>query len=77
MADYFCAETIKELSDHLFSPAEELPLPTLTPYFTDKGVVFTYSQYEIAPYSEGCPECTISYEDIRPLLSQFALSLID
>lgn len=55
---------------------DELPLPQSEPYLTDKGVTFIYQQYEIAPYAAGIPTFTISYEKMKPFLTQTVLNLI-
>lgn len=36
-------------------------------YFTDKGMVYVFNEYEIAPYSDGLIEVTIPYEKLEPL----------
>ena len=43
-----------------------IPLPTWQPFPSKDGLVFTYQQYEIAPYAAGMPAFTIPYEDIAP-----------
>ena len=55
----------------------ELPLPAMAPYFTPEGVCFVYQQYEIAPYAAGLPTVVIPFEQMRPLLSNDGLSLLD
>lgn len=34
----------------------------------NKGLHYTYNQYEIAPYSMGPIDVTIPYEDLKPIL---------
>lgn len=36
-----------------------VPLPTVEPWLTDTGWVFTYQPYEILPWSYGAPACCI------------------
>ena len=47
----------QELLEYLFaeevSSLNNLPLPGNPPYLSDTGMVFLYTQYEIAPYSSG------------------------
>ena len=53
-----------------------LPLPGNAPYLTETGVVFLYTQYEIAPYSSGIITFEIPFKDIRPFLTPDAQKLI-
>lgn len=55
---------------------DNLPLPAFAPYLTDKGVTFTYQQYEIASYAAGLPTFTISFEKIKPYLSATVLKML-
>lgn len=76
MSDYFDVGTYGELSEYLFCEADDLQLPSTTPYFTDSGIKFVYGEYEIAPYSSGRPECVVPFRELASLLSPLALSLI-
>lgn len=53
-----------------------LPLPGNAPYLTETGLVFLYTQYEIAPYSAGMITFEIPFKDIRPFLTPGAQELI-
>ena len=64
------------LRDALLINPDTLPLPAFDPEFTKDGVVFTYQQYEIAPYAAGMPSCIISYKDLSPLFTSFVTSLV-
>ena len=70
----------EELLEYLF--AEEIgslnhiPLPGNSPYLSETGVVFNYTQYEIGPYSSGIIIFEIPFQDIRPFLTPEALELI-
>ena len=70
----------EELLDYLFAEQAEdlnnLPLPCNAPYLSETGVVFLYTQYEIAPYSSGIITFEIPFKDIRPFLTTEALELI-
>ena len=70
----------KELLEFLFteevSSLNHLPLPGNPPYLSDKGMVFLYTQYEIAPYSSGIITFEIPFKDIRPFLTKEAKELI-
>lgn len=50
-----------------------VPLPTWEPYPTEKGLVFQYQQYEIAPYASGMPTFVLSFDEVREYLSADAL----
>lgn len=76
MEQYFEVKTKQELVDILLLDGNKLPLPSTSPYFTDKGVTFLYQQYEIASYASGMPECTIPFEDLKPYFTDEARALI-
>ena len=61
------------------SEADELdniPLPLNAPYLSDTGVVFLYTQYEIAPYSSGIITFEVPFKDIMPYLTEEAKAMI-
>ena len=70
----------EEVLEFLFaSEAEELdniPLPLNNPYLSDTGVVFLYTQYEIAPYSSGIISFEIPFAQILPFLTKEAKDMI-
>lgn len=81
---FFTSEDAKELiSDNdllqelvsYSGSADEIPLPDNEPYMTEKGVTFIYQPYEISYYAAGKPEFTISYDIVRPYLTQQAIEL--
>ncbi len=67
------AELAEMLMDEKIS---KLPLPSASPYFTEKGLVFMYQQYEIAAYCYGMPNFCIPYDKITPYLTDEAKELI-
>ena len=70
----------EELLDYLFAEQAEdlnnIPLPGNAPYLSETGVVFLYTQYEIAPYSSGIITFEIPFADIIPFLTPEAKELI-
>jgi len=70
----------EELLDYLFAEQAEdldnIPLPGNAPYLSETGVVFLYTQYEIAPYSSGIITFEIPFADITPFLTPEAKELI-
>lgn len=54
-----------------------MPLPVTVPYLTDKGMMFVYQQYEIAPYAAGMPSFVIPFEKIKPYLTATVLKMIN
>ena len=70
----------QELLDFLFaeevSALNNLPLPGNSPYLSDTGMVFLYTQYEIAPYSSGIITFEIPFKDILPFMTDEAKALI-
>ena len=69
-----------ELLEFLFteekSALNHLPLPGNPPYLSDNGMVFHYTQYEIAPYSSGIIKFEIPFKDIRPFMTDEAKAQI-
>ena len=66
-----------ELSDFLqVDNINRIPLPGNAPYLTEKGVIFCYTQYEIAPYAAGMITFEIPYAKIKPFLTEEAKALI-
>ena len=70
----------EELIEYLFtgevSALNHLPLPGNSPYLSDTGMVFLYTQYEIAPYSSGIIKFEIPFKDIKPFMTDEAKALI-
>jgi hypothetical protein len=70
----------EELLDFLFaeevSSLNNLPLPGNSPYLSDTGMVFLYTQYEIAPYSSGIITFEIPFKEIEPFMTDEAKKLI-
>jgi hypothetical protein len=70
----------QELLDFLFaeevSSLNNLPLPGNSPYLSDTGMVFLYTQYEIAPYSSGIITFEIPFKDIKPFMTDEAKAMI-
>lgn len=69
-----------ELLDFLFaeekSDLNHLPLPGNSPYLSDTGMVFHYTQYEIAPYSSGIIKFEVPFKEILPFMTDEAKALI-
>ena len=69
-----------ELLEFLFtseaSALNHLPLPGNAPYLSDTGMVFLYTQYEIAPYSSGIIKFEVPFKDILPFMTDEARKLI-
>lgn len=65
------------LSDVLLINPAKLELPVTPPLFADKGLIFIYQQYEIAPYAAGMPACVLPYSVVKPLMNQKAALLLD
>lgn len=76
MDQYFKVNDVEALNEQLLINADTLPLPTAQPILEKGGIVVTYQQYEIAPYSEGMPSCVLPYDAVKPLLTPDAQALI-
>ncbi len=70
----------EELLEYLFaeevSVLNHLPLPGNPPYLSKTGMVFLYTQYEIAPYSSGIITFEVPFNDIMPFMTKEAKELI-
>lgn len=51
-------------------------LPTQPAVYTEKGLRFTYQQYEITFYAAGLPQCVIPYSQLKPYMTSDAVALI-
>ena len=47
----------------------DIPAPNLDPWLTEEGVAFSYTPYEIAPFSAGAPNFVIPAQTVLPLLN--------
>ena len=66
----------EELADYLqVEDINRIPLPANPPYLTTTGVMFCYTQYEIAPYAAGIISFEIPYDQILPFLTDEAKAL--
>ena len=74
------AMTDEEVLEFLFAEDTDdlanIPLPLNAPYLSDTGVVFLYTQYEIAPYSSGIITFEVPFAKISPFLTQEAKAMI-
>lgn len=67
----------EEMADYLqVEDINRIPLPANPPYLTATGVMFCYTQYEIAPYAAGIISFEIPYDQIQPFLTDEAKALI-
>lgn len=69
LAEQYFEIASSELSQYLLLNESEFTLPSNPPYIMADGVHFIYQPYEITPYAAGMPECVISFEDIKPILT--------
>lgn len=70
LKEYFKVNTDAELKDCLLVESlAQLAPPGMNPWVEEGGVVFSYTPYEIAPYSAGSPRFTIPFSKIEPYLT--------
>lgn len=76
---YFGVETDEELKEQLVPHAslEKLAPPGRDPWIEKDGVVFSYTPYEIAPFSAGSPNFTIPYAEIEAFLTPHGKQFFD
>ena len=58
------------------SDEDIIPLPAWQPYPTKDGLVFTYQQYEVAPYAAGMPSFVLPYAEVEPFLTEDAAKML-
>lgn len=73
-----CGEELTEdqLSEQLFIEDGIIPFPACQPEPTEEGLVFTYKQYEIAPYATGMPSFCLPYNVVKPYLTAEAKEIL-
>ena len=80
LVGYFSSEdgevTEENLDDWLLLDDDLIPLPAWQPFPSKEGLVFTYQQYEIAPYAAGMPSFVIPVEKLAPYLTTEASDLL-
>ena len=74
-----CGEDVTEenLFDMTFIDDGVIPFPINQPAPSKDGLVFTFQQYEIAPYAIGMPSFTVPYEELAPYLTEEARSILE
>ena len=68
--------TEDNLQEWLLLDGDMIPLPAWPLYPSGDGLVFTYQQYEIAPYAAGMPAFTQSFDSLAPYLTDEARDLL-
>lgn len=68
--------TSEDLRGLLLLEGDQIPLPAWQPYPTKDGLVFTYQQYEIAPYAAGMPSFVISFDKVAPFVTPEARQVL-
>lgn len=68
--------TRDNIGDYLLYGKEKLTAPVQDPLPTRNGLLFQYQSYEVAAYAAGMPEFLVSYEKIRPFLTDEAVALL-
>lgn len=76
-----CGDTLsdKELTERLMidDPMILLPQGPEYPNATADSIIFTYGQYEIAPYADGMPSFKLSVKDLEPYLTPEGKALLE
>ncbi len=62
-------DALKELLLNV-EDVNNIPLPTSAPYFSNKGLVIHYGQYEIACYAMGEPEVVIPFATAKKFIKE-------
>lgn len=79
LKEYFDVNSDEELKQLFFKEeyAYNLPMPQCPPLFTEKGIMFVYNPYEIAPYAAGKPTFTIPYAKLKEFTTVTAQKLAE
>lgn len=70
------AKTLNSQGDTITLLDPESIVPSDNFYFNNKGIVYVYNSYEVAPYSDGLVEVTIPYAKIKDMITSEYLPLI-
>lgn len=70
------AKTLNSQGDTITLLDPEGIVPSDNFYFNNKGVVYVYNSYEVAPYSDGLVEVTLPYEKIKNMINSEYLPII-
>ncbi len=54
----------------------QFALPSLSPVLMSQGIKFFYGVYEIGPYIEGMPHCTIPYDRLQEFMTDDARAMV-
>lgn len=79
LTEYIKSELVKTLNhrgDTITLLDPESIVPSENFYFNEKGIVYVYNSYEVAPYSDGLVEVTLSYDRIKEMLTEEYLPII-
>jgi hypothetical protein len=77
LREYFGCQTDEELRESLqVEDFSTIPMPQMSPYFTEEGLVVSYQPYEIACYAAGVPSFVIPQHELLPFLSAEGLGLL-
>lgn len=68
--------TVGTVKQYLQLEGNVIPLPDVEPYLTEKGVMFTYQQYEIACYAAGMISFCVPYKKIWNYLTPEAKAVL-
>lgn len=66
----------RNLNECLLVEGSTIPLPSVAPCPSAKGLVFVYQQYEIAAYAYGMPSFVVPYSEVAPYLTPEAQALL-
>ena len=66
----------KSLDQVLQVAPADFALPSQPAVYTEKGLRFTYQQYEITFYAAGLPQCVIPYAQLKPYMTADAVALV-
>lgn len=71
------AKTLNSQRDTITLLDPESIVPSTNFYFNNKGIVYVYNSYEVAPYSDGLVEVTIPYTKIKDMIRNEYSTLVD
>ncbi len=70
------AKTLNSQGDTITLLDPESIVPSSNFYFSNKGIVYVYNNYDVAPYSDGLVEVTLPYDKIKELVTSEYLPII-
>ncbi|PXV65518.1 uncharacterized protein DUF3298 [Dysgonomonas alginatilytica] len=71
------AKTLNSQGDTITLLEPDAIVPSENFYFDNRGIVYVYNSYEVAPYSDGLVQVSLPYDKIKDMLTSEYLPIMD